>query len=187
MRNKRFMELGKIVSTQGVKGEVRIHPWSDEPEFLLQFDTLYFDSEGKQPIKVEKSRSQKNVVIMKFPDVNTVEDANKLRGKVIYMDRDELDLPDGVYFIQDLIGLEIIDADDNSVKYGELVDVSKTGASDVYHVENSKTKKMYYVPAVPKFIIETNLDENYMSVRPIQGMFDEDYESIPEGKVEDED
>ncbi len=177
MKNKRFMELGRIVSMQGVKGEVRIHPWCDSPEFLTQFDVVYFD-EGEIEMQVEKVRTQKNIVVMKFPGIDTLEEANKLRNKVIYMDRDDIELPEGTYFIQDLIGLNIVDADDKNIVYGKLVEVSKNGASDVYHVQNSQTKKMYYVPAVPKFIIETNLQENYMSVRPIKGMFDEDYESV---------
>lgn len=177
MKNKKYMELGQIVSTQGIKGEVRIQYWCDAPEFLLQFDKVYLN-EGESSIEVEKSRVHKNVVVMKFPGIDTVEEANTLRGKVIYMDREDIDLPDGFYFIQDLIGLEILDADDTNIVYGSLVEVSKTGASDIYHIQNEKTKKMYYVPAVPKFIIETNLEKNYMTVRPIKGMFDEEYESI---------
>lgn len=177
MRNKRFMELGRIVSMQGVKGEVRVQPWCDSPEFLLQFDMVYFD-EGEVTMQIEKVRTNKNIVIIKFPGIDTIEEANKLRNKVIYMDREDIELPEGTYFIQDLIGLDIIDADDTSKVYGKLVEVSKNGASDVYHIQNNDTKNINYIPAVPKFIIETNLEENYMSVRPIKGMFDEDYESV---------
>lgn len=171
------MELGRIVSMQGVKGEVRVQPWCDSPEFIMQFDVVYFD-EGEVEMKIEKVRTNKNITIIKFPGIDTIEEANKLRNKVIYMDRDAVELPEDTYFIQDLIGLNIIDADDTSIVYGKLVEVSKTGASDVYHVQNTETKKMYYIPAVPKFIIETSLEKKYMSVRPIKGMFDEDYESV---------
>lgn len=176
MRNKKFMELGRIVAMQGIKGEVRVQPWCDSPEFLLQFETVFFD-EGEVEIEVEKSRSHKNVVVMKFPNIDTVEEANKLRNKVIYMNRDDIELPKGVYYVQDLIGLDIKDVD-TDVVYGTLIEVTKTGASDVYHVQNQETNKMYYVPAVPKFIMETNLEQNYMTVRPIKGMFDDEYESI---------
>ena len=105
---KQFLEIGKIVATRGVRGEVRVQPWSDSPEFLCEFDMLYLD-EGKKTIEIERSFVQKNVVVMKLKGIDTVEKAQEMRNSILYMDRDDVELPEGSYFVQDLIGLSVID------------------------------------------------------------------------------
>ena len=168
---KEFLEIGKIVSTHGLKGEVRVQPWTDSPEFLTDFSTLYF-SEGKEKLTVEKARVQKNVVLLKLKGTETVEAANLLRGKVLYMARSDAKLPENTYFIQDLIGLEVIDADDASIVYGKLTEVSPTGANDVYHI--TKEGKTVLIPAIRQVVIETNPDEGFMRIRPMKGLFDDE-------------
>ncbi len=106
---KKFLETGKIVTTHGVAGEVRVYPWCDGPDFLLGFDTLYLDK-GKQPVRVENARVHKNIVILKLAGVDTMDDALLLRNKVLYIDRDDVELAEGEYFVQDLIGLVVLDA-----------------------------------------------------------------------------
>ncbi len=169
---KQYLEIGKIVSVQGIKGEVRVNPWSDSPDFLLEFDEFFFE-EGKEKITILNSRVQKNVVILKVEGVDTIEEAQKLRNKVIYINRDDIELEEGTFFIQDLVGLKVIDADDNTIVYGEVVDVSETGANDVYHVKASDDK-LYYIPAIPKVIITTDIDKNVMEIRPLKGLFDDE-------------
>lgn len=93
---KEFLEIGKIVSTSGLKGEVRVQPWSDSPDFLSSFSSLYF-SEGEQKLTVEKARPQKNVVILKLRGVDTVEAANALRGKILYVARADVRLPERTF------------------------------------------------------------------------------------------
>ncbi|MBP1548296.1 MAG: 16S rRNA processing protein RimM, partial [Oscillospiraceae bacterium] len=110
---KKYLEIGKIVAVQGLKGEVRVEPWCDSAEFLCEFDRLYF-SKGETPVDVVRSRPHKNIVLMKLDGVDTPEDAQKLRGKILYMDRDDVELEEGCYFVQDLIGLEVVDADDGT-------------------------------------------------------------------------
>ena len=168
---KEFLEIGKIVSTHGLKGEVRVQPWTDSPEFLTAFSTLYF-AEGKEKLTVEKARVQKNVVLLKLKGTETVEAANLLRGKVLYMARSDAKLPENTYFIQDLIGLEVIDADDASIVYGKLTEVSPTGANDVYHI--TKEGKTVLIPAIRQVVIETNPDEGFMRIRPMKGLFDDE-------------
>lgn len=169
---KQYLEIGQIVSTQGIKGEVRIQPWCDYPEFLLDFDSLYFD-EGKTEVVIESSHAQKNIVVMKFKGTETVEEAQKLRNKVLFMNRDDIELDDDVYFVQDLIGLKVIDKDDNSVVYGELIDVTQTGANDVYHIK-FKDGSIKLIPAIPNVVITTDLDNNTMEIRPLKGLFDDE-------------
>lgn len=171
-----YLELGKIVSVQGIKGEVRVEPWSDTPDFLLQFKTIYMQStimDGeKTPIKVEKSRVQKNVVILKLEGFNSIEEANTLRGRIIYMDKSSVKLPKGSYFIQDLIGMRVIDAADHSIEYGILTEVSPTGANDVYHIKNGN--RVTLIPAIPQVIEKTDVENKIMEITPLKGLFDDE-------------
>ncbi|MEE3334099.1 MAG: ribosome maturation factor RimM [Ruminococcus sp.] len=167
---KQFLEAGKIVGTHGVRGEMRADPWCDSPEFLARFKTLYL-SEGKEPVSV-KSRPHKNIVLIKAEGVDSIEAAELLRGKILYINRDDVRLPKGKNFIQDLIGCRVLDADDNSVEYGVIKDVFKTGANDVYTVKNSEGKE-FLVPVIDSVITEKNVDEGYVLLRPIEGLFDE--------------
>lgn len=168
---KQFLEAGKVVGTHGLRGEIRVECWCDSPDFLAKFKTLYFN-EGETRLSV-KSRPHKNIVLSKIEDIDTVEDAEQLRGKILYINRDDVRLPDGRNFIQDLIGCRVLDADDNSVDYGEITDVFKTGANDVYTVKKGDSEFM--VPVVDSIVTDKNVDEGYVLVRPIKGLFgDED-------------
>ena len=89
---KDYLELGQIVGTHGVRGEVRVNPWCDGPEFAKQFKTLYYDAAGTQPVKVLACRPHGNVVLMKLEGVETVEQANLLRSKVLYIARKDANL-----------------------------------------------------------------------------------------------
>ena len=95
---KQFLETGKITGTHGLKGEVRVQPWADSPEFLAEFDELYLDK-GAKKIGITSSRVHKNMLIMKIKGIDTVEQADALRNKVLYMNRDDVELEDGAYFI----------------------------------------------------------------------------------------
>lgn len=167
---KQFLEIGKIVSTRGIKGEVRVQPWSDSPDFLCEFDTLYLD-EGKKSIEIERSFVQKNVVVMKLKGVDTVEKAQDMRNKILFMDRNDVELQEGSYFVQDLLGLTVIDADKNE-EIGSLCDVTETGANDVYHIKSGE--KEYLIPAIPDVIEKIDLDEGKMYIHKMKGLFDED-------------
>lgn len=167
---KQFLEIGKIVSTRGIKGEVRVQPWSDSPDFLCEFDTLYLD-EGKKSIEIERSFVQKNVVVMKLKGVDTVEKAQDMRNKILFMDRNDVELEEGSYFVQDLLGLTVIDADKNE-EIGSLCDVTETGANDVYHIKSGE--KEYLIPAIPDVIEKIDLDDGKMYIHKMKGLFDED-------------
>ena len=167
---KQFLEAGKIVGTHGLQGEVRVECWCDSPDFLARFKVLYFN-EGAVRVKV-KSRPHKNIVLSKFESVDTIEDAENIRGRVLYINRDDVRLPEGKNFIQDLIGCRVLDADDKSVCYGEISDVFKTGANDVYTVKNGERE--YLVPVVDSVVTLKNVDEGFILVKPIEGLFDND-------------
>lgn len=159
------------MGTHGLHGEIRVECWCDSPAFLAKFTTLYFDS-GETKLSV-RSRPHKNIVLSKIEDIDSVGDAEKLRGRVLYINRDDARLPEGKNFIQDLIGCRVLDADDNSVEYGEITDVFKTGANDVYTVKKGDSE--FLVPVVDSIVVKKDVDEGIVLVRPIKGLFgDED-------------
>ena len=168
---KEFLEGGKIVGTHGVRGEMRVECWCDSPQFLAKFKTLYFDN-GAQAVKVQ-SRAHKNMVLMKMPEVDTIEKADTYRGKVVYIKRSDIKLEKGVHFVQDMIGLEVVDSDTKKV-YGKVKDVLRTGSNDVYEMED-ENKKLFYIPAIPDIIDEIDIENNTLSITPMKGLFsDED-------------
>lgn len=168
---KEFLEGGKIVGTHGVRGEMRVECWCDSPQFLAKFKTLYFDN-GAQAVKVQ-SRAHKNMVLMKMPQVDTIEKADTYRGKIVYIKRSDIKLEKGVHFVQDMIGLEVVDSNTKKV-YGKVKDVLRTGSNDVYEMED-ENKKLFYIPAIPDIIDEIDIENNTLSITPMKGLFsDED-------------
>ena len=165
---KEFLEAGKIVNTHGIRGEVKIMPYTDSPELLAEFDRLFL-GKAHTEIIIEHSRAFKNMVIAKIEGVNTPEEADKLRNKLLYMHRDDLELDEDTYFIQDLIGMEVRDADSGQV-YGKIADVMQTGANDVYVVKGDDHE--YLVPAIGDVVVSTDIDDDIMTIRPLEGLFD---------------
>ena len=169
MKN-RYIETGKIVGTHGVKGMVRIQPWADEPEFLKNFKTLYLDKNGEKAVKIREIKVLKSVLAVKLQGIDTIEEAEKYRNTVIYIDRNDIRLPDGRYFVTDLIGCEVYDAANNSF-LGKLSDVSKTGANDVWHIKNGQAE--YLFPAVDEMIDNIDIEAEKIYIKPIKGIFDD--------------
>lgn len=165
---KQYLEAGKIVTTHGIRGEVKIMPYTDYPELLCEFDRLFI-GKNHEEIAIERSRAFKGMVIAKLEGVNTPEDASKLRNTILYMHRDDLELDEDTYFIQDLIGIEVHDADTDFV-YGKIADVMQTGANDVYVINGADRE--YLIPAIPEVVISTDIDGNIMTIRPLEGLFE---------------
>ena len=160
----RYLEAGKIVNTHGIAGEVKIMPWADAPEFLLDFNTLYIDG---QPVDVVSSRVHKNSVLVKLKNVDDINQAQKYRDKIVYIDREDASLEDGMFFLADLMGLEVRDADSGEV-LGKISDILTPPANRVYVVQGGG--KEHLIPAVEEFIVETNIDDGFIRVRLIEGM-----------------
>ena len=167
---QKYLETGKIVSIHGLKGEVKIQPWCDSPEYLCTFKCLYSKS-GDRVYEIERIRPQGNMVIAKLKGIDTPEQAQALRGRILYIDRDDADLPEGSYFVADLIGLEV--RDESGRSYGVISDVLQTGANDVYEIK-SNDGKLYYIPAIPSVILSTDIQDRIMVIYPMEGLFDED-------------
>lgn len=167
---EQYLEIGKIVSTHGLRGELRVDPWCDSPQFLCQFKTLYL-KKGETKLSVS-SRPHKTIAIVKAKGIDTIEEAEKLRGKVLYINRSDARLAPGEYFIQDLMGLDVIDID-TSKSYGKITDVLKTGANDVYQVTDEK-KKDYLIPVIDDVVKEIDINGGKVLIKPLKGIFDDE-------------
>lgn len=154
-----FIEAGEIVTTHGVRGEMKVLPWVDSPEVLCEFDRVRID--GKE-YEVESCRIQKSCNLLKVKGVDTMEAAQAMRGKTVELYREDID--DEVIFAAELIGVEVF-ADGVCIgKIGEVLDYP---GNSVYVV---KGEHEYMIPAVKQFIVSTDVDANVMQVRLIEGM-----------------
>ncbi len=164
-----FLETGKIVGTHGVKGMVRIQLWADNQDFLSGFKKVYLDKDGNDVLNIIKAAAHGNVCIAAFKGIDTIEAAEKLRNRVIYIARKDAKLPKGRYFIADLIGCKVYDAD-TSLLLGEISDISETGANDVWHI--IQDGKEFLVPAIDDVLINIDIDNEKVIIRPLKGIFD---------------
>lgn len=167
---EQYLEIGKVVSTHGLRGELRVDPWCDSPQFLCQFKTLYL-KKGETKLSVS-SRPHKTIAIVKAKGIDTIEEAEKLRGRVLYINRSDARLAPGEYFIQDLMGLDVIDID-TSKSYGKITDVLKTGANDVYQVTDEK-KKEYLIPVIDDVVKKIDINGGKVLIKPLKGIFDDE-------------
>ena len=154
-----FVEAGEIVSTHGVRGEVKVLPWLDCPEMLCEFDRCRI--EGKE-YKIEQCRVQKTCNLVKLTGIDTMEAAQLMRGKTVELYRDDID--DEVIFAAELIGVEVFCEGE---QIGKIVEVLDYPGNSVYVV---KGKYEYMIPAVSAFVLDTNMAENTMQVKLIEGM-----------------
>lgn len=167
---KQFLEIGKIVNTHGISGELKVQPWCDYPEFLTQFNELYFADQSI--LKIISSKVHKNCVIIRAEGIDTIEKATSLRNKILFMNRDDVELEDNLVFIQDILGFEVFDERLNRI-IGKLTEVLPNPANDLYIIKDDK--KQYLLPAVNEFVKNIDTEKRIITVCSIEGMYgDED-------------
>ena len=154
-----FVEAGEIVTTHGVRGEVKVLCWLDDPEMLCEFDRCRIS--GKE-YTMEQVRVQKTCNLVKLKGIDTMEAAQAMRGKTLELYREDID--DEVIFAAELIGVEVY-ADGE--KIGKIKEVLDYPGNSVYVV---KGQYEYMIPAVNQFILSTDMEKNEMQVKLIEGM-----------------
>ena len=162
MEKEKYLEAGQIVNTHGVRGEVKIMPWADSPEFLLKFKTIYINGEGR---KVQAARVHKSAVLAKLEGIDDVNAAMALKNKTVYIARKDARLPKGHFFISDIIGAKVLSED--GTELGTLADVMEMPAQNIYVV---KGEREIMIPAVDEFILNTDVKNGVITVRLIDGM-----------------
>lgn len=163
------LEIGQIVNTFGIKGYVKVNPFVDD---ISRYDTLkkVYLKAGKnlKELEVEEVKYHKNMVLLKFKEIDTVEEAEKLRNSYLEVDRENaIKLQDGRYFIADLLGLDVIT--DKNETLGKLDDIFNTGSNDIYVVKTEQGKQLL-LPAISEVIKEINLSERKVVVHLLEGL-----------------
>lgn len=164
-----LLEVGRIVNTHGLRGEVKVVPWTDNADDLEAVATVYVHLAGEEKsLTVQNIRYQKNNLIVKFAEISSIEEAERYKGAVISAERDELgELPEGVYYIADLIGLRV---EDEAGRYiGTIKDVFNTGANDIYEIERGG-KKPLLLPVIEETVLEVNIAGGFVRVHILEGL-----------------
>ena len=166
---KQFLEIGRIVNTHGIRGDVKVQPWCDSPEFLAEFDRLY--TKSRQELHVLRAAVPKGCVLMHLEGVDSVEEAQKLRNTVLYMNRDDVELEEGAFFIQDVIGLPAYD-ERVGRQIGIVKEISDGPAGDLYVIQDGD--KTHYIPGVSAFLREVDLENGQVTFCTIEGLLADD-------------
>lgn len=157
-----LLEAGKICNVHGLKGVVKIQPWTDSPEAFTWLEALFID--GKN-YAVESASVQKNNVLVKLSGIDNVSDAEKLRDKLVYCEREAFgQLPQGTYFVTDLIGCEVFT---NGTSLGKVSDVVWAGGADVYEIKGETT---IYLPAIKENIKSIDIKNKIIEAKLPEGL-----------------
>jgi len=157
-----YIDAGEIVTTHGIRGDVKVLTWLDSPDMLCEFERCRID--GKE-YTIESCRVQKTCNLLKLQGIDTMEAGQALRGKTVQLYRE--DISDEVIFGVELLGLDVFS---DGKKIGQITDVLDYPGNSVYVVGDEKVKNRYMIPAVKEFILSTDMENNTMQVRLIEGM-----------------
>lgn len=161
------IKIGKIVNTVGLKGEVKVYNYSDSIEIYETIESIYVED---RLTVIENVRAQKNMVILKLEGADDRNAAEALRGKELYITEDDLpELPEGQYYVRDLIGMSVAEEDGNLL--GHVTDVLQNTAQDIFEVESENGKKLL-IPKVEQFVLDIDAEKREITVRLIEGMLD---------------
>ena len=159
------IKLGQIVTAVGIKGEVKVYPYTDIPQRFEEIDSLMIES---KPSRICGVRYMKNMVILRLEGVDDRNGAEALRGKNLYIDRKDMwEMPEDTYLVKDLLGISVIDG--NGTPIGTLVDVIQNSAQDLYEIRR-EDGKTFLLPAVMEFIQKVDLNKRIMVVKLIEGL-----------------
>ena len=167
----KYLQVGAITSTHGIKGEVKVFPTTDDPRRYDELDEVFLDT-GKElkVLHIQSVKYFKQFVIVKFKEFGDINEIEPFKGKNIYVDREHaVDLEDDEYFVADLLGLKVVT--DAGEEFGELTDVLFTKANDVYVVTQPDGKEVL-IPAIEECIMDVDLDEEIMTVHIMPGLLD---------------
>ena len=164
-----ILEIGQIVNTRGLRGEVKVNSFSQDSKRFEKLDVIYIKENNElKSYKIEKVTYNKNQVILKLENINHIDYAEKLRNKYIYVKKSQLeDIPEGVYYISDLIGLDVYDEKNNYL--GKVDDIFSTKSNDVYVIKNELGVNRL-LPGTDEVIKNIDLDNKKIVVNLIKGL-----------------
>lgn len=159
--------IGKIVNIHGIKGEIKVYPYTDDIENLSKLKEIYLDEKLEKKYIIKSSKIQKNMLILKLDSIDSVEEAEKLRNMNLYIPKLKVQEED-TYYIEDLISLEVIDIK-NNVSIGKITYVFNNGANDVYEILTNDGKKVYF-PAIKQVVKQVDIKNNKIYVEVMKGL-----------------
>ena len=165
----KYLEIGQIVNTFGIKGMVKIKPFTDDINRFDRLKKVYISNKnGKKEYQIQEVKYHKNMVLMKLEGIDTPERADLLRQSYLLVDRaDEEPLEEGVYYIVDLLGLEVY-TDENKL-LGKVEDIFNTGSNDIYVIKDEKGKQIL-LPGIPEVLKNVDLEKGRITVHLIPGL-----------------
>lgn len=170
MAKQKYLECGKAVSTHGVRGTLRLECYCNDTETLAKLRRMYKKAPSGEfvPMKVRAASVQKNMVLVTFENITTLDEAILYKGTVFYADRDDISRDKGDVFIADMIGLDVVD-EESGEKYGVLKDVISPAGRDIYVVDDVNGGE-FMIPSVAEFIRNIDVDSGKIVVHLIEGM-----------------
>lgn len=165
---KQYLEAAKILRSRGLKGELVLENWCDNPEILCNF-TCFYSKDGNIKYQVLHSFIHKGQVIIALDGIDSIEKAEKMRNTILYVDRNEIKLPKDRHFIQDLIGISVYDYNTNKF-YGEISSVFNSGANDIYEIKNEKNES-FLIPVIKDIVRELDIEKKTLKITPLEGIF----------------
>ena len=160
------IEIGKIVNTHGIKGTLKVQPWADYPEIFEEITRVFVKN---KEYKINSVSYQKGMVLINLDTLNNLNDAETFKNLVISAERDDFEeLPEGVYYVTDLIGCKVLE-DDTLI--GVISDVTATGGVDLYEIKRADNKPLY-LPAAKEYIISIDIDKKTIQVKIPEGLLD---------------
>ena len=148
-----LLEIGKIVNTHGIRGEVKIQPWCDEPELFDELEYLFIEGEK---YNIVRNRFHKTCQIVQLENVNSIDDAERFKNQIVYINREGLTVKE-----------------QNGRILGVVDEIIKTGSNDVYSLKDTFNKKPVLIPVIEGVVLETNIDGGYIVVKLPKGLIDD--------------
>ena len=166
---KDYLELGQIVNTRGLRGEIKVNPYTENMERFEEFQKVYVKTKKEtKEYQIERVSYSKNQVILKLKGIDHIDYAEKLRGGMIIVMKQDLEpLPEGVYYLADLIGLDVYT--ESGELLGKVDDIYNTGANDIYVVKDELGKQKL-LPGIDEVIKQIDLDNGKIIVNLIEGL-----------------
>ncbi len=166
-----LLKVGIISSTHGIRGEVKVFPTTDDPQRFKKLKNILLDSgKEKRNLKIQSVKFFKQFVILKFEEIDDINDVEKYKGSSLYVTRDQaVKLKKDEYFVADLIGLTVI-AEEEKLE-GTLKDVMETGANDVYVIELTDGRELL-LPAIKECVLSVDIEKGEMQIRLLDGLLD---------------
>jgi len=160
--------MGKIVNTHGVRGEVKVYPYSDDLDKFEDFEYFYIEGEGKTKYLIESTRVHKNMVLVKFKGYEDINKVLNMMNKDVYIERKDVKDDGEGHYVVDLIGCEIFD--DQGEFIGHLKDVLQTSAQDLYEIKKASDGKVFLLPVVDEFVKNIDIKSKKIVVHLIDGI-----------------